>query len=138
MLKCSLFSHFKMWNRIAVLSKSSFLKLLSKDILTKCQWQGSQELNDKMSVGVGKKCIRLLKQQISLVVSLWRSPLTFVWPGVPKQCVTTAPSSRSKHHLTVFCIDEIVPGYVVYHVNCGAHISNFNINEFSWTAGNQI
>ena len=57
------------------------------------------------------------KQQISWVVSLWRSPLTFVWPGVPKQRMTTAPSSRSERHLTVFCIDEIVPGYVVYHVN---------------------
>ena len=26
------------------------------------------------------------KQQISWVVSLWRLPLTFVWPGVPKDC----------------------------------------------------
>ena len=57
-------------------------------------------------------------QQISWVVSLWRSPLTFVWPGVPKQRATTAPSSRSECHLTVFCINEIVPGYVVYLVNC--------------------
>ena len=31
--------------------------------------------------------------------------------------MTTAPSSRSEHNLTVFCIDEIVPGYVVYLVN---------------------
>ena len=57
------------------------------------------------------------KQQISWIVSLWRSPLTFVWPGVPKQCTTTAPSSQSERHLTVFCIDEILPGYVVYLVN---------------------
>ena len=26
------------------------------------------------------------KQQTSWVVSLWQSPLTFVWPGVPKDC----------------------------------------------------
>ena len=57
------------------------------------------------------------KQQISWVVSLWRSPLTFVWPGIPKQRANTAPSSRSEHHLTVLCINEIVPGYVVYLVN---------------------
>ena len=57
------------------------------------------------------------KQQISWVVSLWWSPLTFVRPGVPKKRATTAPSSQSKRHLTVFCIDEIVPGYVVYLVN---------------------
>ena len=44
-------------------------------------------------------------------LSLSGSPLTFVWPGVPKQRVTTAPSSQSKHHLMVFCIDEIVPGH---------------------------
>ena len=43
--------------------------------------------------------------------------LTFVWPGVPKQRVTTVPSSRSENHLTVFCIDEIVPGYVVVQLN---------------------
>ena len=54
------------------------------------------------------------KQQISWVVSLWRSPLTFVWPGDLIQCVTTAPSSQSERHLRVFCINEIVPGYVVY------------------------
>ena len=52
-----------------------------------------------------------------MVVSLWRTPLTFVWPGVSKQSMTTAPPSRSECHLTVFCIDEIVPGYVVYLVN---------------------
>ena len=57
------------------------------------------------------------KQQISWVVSLWRSPLTFVWPGIPKQCATIAPSSGLERHLTIFCIDEIVSGYVVYLVN---------------------
>ena len=46
------------------------------------------------------------------------SPLTFVWPGVLKHCATTAPSSQLEHHLTVFCINEIVLGYVVYLVNC--------------------
>ena len=46
-----------------------------------------------------------------------RSPLTFFWTEVPKQCTNTAPSSWSECHLTVFCIDEIVPGYVVYLVN---------------------
>ena len=46
------------------------------------------------------------------------SPLTSVWPGVPKQPVTTVPSSRSERHLTVFCSNEIVLGYVVYLVNC--------------------
>ena len=54
---------------------------------------------------------------MSWVVSLWQSPLTFVWPGVPKQPVTTAPSSSSERHLTVFCINEIVLGPVVYLVN---------------------
>ena len=70
------------------------------------------------------------KQQISWIVSLWRSPLTFVWPGVPKQWTITALSSQSERHLTVFCIHETVPrgspgdgapltvpDYVVYHVN---------------------
>ena len=28
------------------------------------------------------------KQQISL----WRSPLTFIWPGIPEQLTTIAPS----------------------------------------------
>ena len=52
------------------------------------------------------------KQQIS-----WRSPLTFDWPGVPKQRASKVQSSQSERHLTVFCIDEIVPGNVVYLVN---------------------
>ena len=47
------------------------------------------------------------KQQISWVVSLWRSPLNFVWPGVIKQRAANAPSSRSECQLTVFCIDKI-------------------------------
>ena len=33
--------------------------------------------------------------------------------GVPKKLPTTAPSSRSERHLTVFYIDQIVPGFVV-------------------------
>ena len=53
------------------------------------------------------------KQQISWVVSLWWSSLTFVWPeGFPN-------IARLQRHLadqTVFCIDEIVPDYVVYLV----------------------
>ena len=56
------------------------------------------------------------KQQISWVVSLWQSPPTFVWPRVPKQRTTTASSSQLERHLTVFCINEIVLGYVVYLV----------------------
>ena len=42
----------------------------------------------------------------------------FCFPGVPKQCATTAPSSQLERHLMVFCVDEIVPGYVAYLVNC--------------------
>ena len=38
--------------------------------------------------------------------------------GVPKKLPTTAPSSRSERHLTVFYIDQIVPGFVVYYLNC--------------------
>jgi hypothetical protein len=37
--------------------------------------------------------------------------------GVPKKLPTTAPSSQSEHHLMVFCINQIVPGFVVYHLN---------------------
>jgi hypothetical protein len=37
--------------------------------------------------------------------------------GVPKQLSTTAPSSYLERHLTVFCIDEIVSGFVVYYLN---------------------
>ena len=33
--------------------------------------------------------------------------------GFPKKRLTTGPSSRSEHHLTVFCIDPIV----LYFVN---------------------
>ena len=36
------------------------------------------------------------------------APLTFVWPGVPKQPETTAPSSRLERYLTLFCIDEVM------------------------------
>ena len=36
--------------------------------------------------------------------------------GFPKNS-TTVPSSRSERHLTVFCIDQIVPGYVVSYLN---------------------
>jgi hypothetical protein len=37
--------------------------------------------------------------------------------GVPKKLPTTAPSSRSECYLTVFYIDQIVLGFVVYHLN---------------------
>ena len=37
--------------------------------------------------------------------------------GVPKKLLTSAPSNRSERHLTVFCIDQIVPGFVVYYLN---------------------
>ena len=37
--------------------------------------------------------------------------------GVPKKLPTTAPSSQSERHLTVFYIDQIVPTFVVYHLN---------------------
>ena len=40
--------------------------------------------------------------------------------GVPKKLPTTAPSSRSERHLTVFYIDQIVPGFVVYYLNVHA------------------
>ena len=43
-----------------------------------------------------------LKQKKSLVVSLWQSQLTFVWPGIPKQPATIAQSSQSERHLMVF------------------------------------
>ena len=36
---------------------------------------------------------------------------------VPKKLPTTAPSSRSECHLTIFCIDQIVPGFVIYYLN---------------------
>ena len=72
------------------------------------------------------------KQQISLVVSVWQSPFIFVWPGVPKQGMTTAPSSQSESYLTVFCINEIVSGYVVYLVNV-IQVFEFNLYiNFKW------
>ena len=37
--------------------------------------------------------------------------------GVPKKLPTTAPPSRLEHHLMVFYIDQIVPGFVVYYLN---------------------
>jgi hypothetical protein len=37
--------------------------------------------------------------------------------GVPKKIPTTTPSSQSECHLTVFYIDHIVPGFVVYFLN---------------------
>ena len=43
--------------------------------------------------------------------------ITFGWLGVPQKLPTTAPSSRSERHLTVFYIDQIVPGFVVYYLN---------------------
>ena len=55
------------------------------------------------------------KQQILWVVITFAS-LSFD-QGVPKKLPTTAPSSRSEHHLTVFYIDQIVPGFVVYYLN---------------------
>ena len=67
------------------------------------------------------------KQQILWVVSLGWSPLTFVWPGVPKQRKTTAPSSRSQRHLMVFCINQIVPGFVVYYLNNRIFVSHPNL-----------
>ena len=36
---------------------------------------------------------------------------------VPKKTPTTAPSSQSEGHLTVFCINQIVPGFFVYYLN---------------------
>ena len=68
-----------------------------------------------------------------------KSPLTFVWPGVPKQSATTAPSSWSECHLTVFCIDVILPGYVVSLVNrsqksCPKLHNQFYFFSVSWWA----
>ena len=40
---------------------------------------------------------------------------------VPKKLLTTASSSRSERHLTVFYIDQIVPGFVVYYLNSEDH-----------------
>ena len=37
--------------------------------------------------------------------------------GVPKKLQNTAPSSRSELHLMVFCINQIVLGFVVYYLN---------------------
>ena len=37
--------------------------------------------------------------------------------GVPKKLPTTVPSSQSEPHLMIFCINQIVPGFVVYHLN---------------------
>ena len=47
--------------------------------------------------------------------------------GVPKQRATTAPSSQSECHLAVFCINEIVPDYVVYLVNIELDFGDFSI-----------
>ena len=46
--------------------------------------------------------------------------LSFV-QGVPKKLWTTAPSSRSERHLTVFYIGQIVhcTGFIVYYLNKG-------------------
>ena len=83
------------------------------------------------------------KQQISWVVYVWLSPITFVWPGVPKQCATTAPSSQSERHLTVFCIDEIVShkngicifmrcGHLIWGIICYCNTAcSFRILNFS-------
>ena len=70
------------------------------------------------------------KQQISWVVSLWQSPLTFVWPGAPKQHTTTAPSSQSERHLMVFCINEMVPDYVVYLVSERSYKTRFSADQY--------
>jgi hypothetical protein len=37
--------------------------------------------------------------------------------GFPNKLPTTAPSSQSERHLTVFYVDQIVPGFVVYYLN---------------------
>ena len=77
------------------------------------------------------------KQQTSWVVSLWWSPLTFVWPGVPKQYTTTAPSSRSERHLMAFCIDEIVPDTWLCWLSCVFVIAAMGVGtseEYSHTS----
>ena len=51
------------------------------------------------------------------VISLWWLCITFVWPRGSKKLSTTAPSSWWERHLTVFYIDQIVPGFVVYYLN---------------------
>ena len=52
--------------------------------------------------------------------------------GVPKQHVTIAPSSRRERHLTVFCIDDIVLGYVYVYLVNGWNFSALLI--YFWTS----
>ena len=87
--------------------------LTSADFVLILYWISSESVLSICCVSVDSAT----KQQISWVISLWRSPLTLVWPGVHKQRATTAPSSWSERHLKVFYIDEILLGYVVYLVN---------------------
>ena len=57
------------------------------------------------------------KQQISWVFPQGGFASRLLDQGAPKKLLTTAPSSRSECHLTVFCINQIVPGFVVYYLN---------------------
>ena len=57
-----------------------------------------------------------------------QSPLTFVWPGVPKDCWTDGTDRGAiwqwlEHHLTIFCTNEIVASYVVVQLNLGHTVS---------------
>ena len=48
----------------------------------------------------------------------------------PKNFSTTEPSSQSEHHLTVFCIDQIVHGFVVYYPNIQSALSTILTSYF--------
>jgi hypothetical protein len=67
--------------------------------------------------------IQLLNNKFrGLSPSGWFASLLFD-QGVLKKLLTSASSSRSERHLTVFCIDQIVPGFAVYCPNGGKKLS---------------
>ena len=57
------------------------------------------------------------KQETSYVVSLLQSPLTFVWPGVPKDCWMELIGAPSEGDRNAIWWDENVPSYVVAQLN---------------------
>ena len=103
-------------------------RLLEKMKRTLGTWKVSRKINKEYKIGHTIFGWYLAtKQQISWVVSLWQSPLTFVWPGVPKDCwlkLIVAPSDVDWNAIWRYvpCIDEIVPSYVFVQLN-----SNFQI-----------
>ena len=67
--------------RIEGVENLSFFELVNICNAARIGWQ----FDDYCDFPLRIRCAYLAaEQQTSWVVSLWRSPLTFVWPGVPK------------------------------------------------------